>query len=57
MNKAPTDPNQTILVLNESIDIISQTNGEDIKDLSAWRIDYLSSDYNSDVFVITNRII
>ena len=54
MSKAPTEPNKAILVLNESHDVISEINGNDIKNLSAWRIDYVSSDYNSDVFIISD---
>jgi hypothetical protein len=52
MSKAPNGPNQTILILNESLNIMTETSGEDNKYLSAWRIDYLTSDYKSDVFVV-----
>ena len=55
MSKAPNEPNQAILILNESLDIMSDTGGKDIKNFSAWRIDYLSSDYKSDVFVISDN--
>ena len=49
-----TERNQTNLVRNESLNIGSETNGKNSKNLSAWRIDYVSSDYNSNVFVINN---
>lgn len=54
MKKAPTEPNKTILILNESLNVLSETNSKDIKNLSAWRIDYVSSGYNSDVFIISD---
>ena len=34
---------------------MSDTGGKDNKNFSAWRIDYLSSDYKSDVFVISDN--
>ena len=49
-----TERNQTNLVRNESLNIGSETNGKNSKNLSAWRIDYVASDYNSNVFVINN---
>lgn len=55
MSKAPNEPNQAILILNESLDIMSDTGGKDNKNFSAWRIDYLSSDYKSDVFAISDN--
>ncbi|MGB7632682.1 MAG: hypothetical protein WBL68_03070, partial [Nitrososphaeraceae archaeon] len=55
MSKAPNEPNQAILILNESLDIMSDTGGKYNKNFSAWRIDYLSSDYKSDVFVISDN--
>ena len=47
-----TERGQTNLVRNESLNIGSETNGKNSKNLSAWRIDYIASDYKSDVFVI-----
>ena len=37
-----TERNQTNLVRNESLNIGSETNGKNSKNLSAWRIDYAS---------------
>ena len=49
-----TEGNQTNLVRNESLNIGSETNDKNSKNLSAWRIDYVASDYNANVFVINN---
>lgn len=54
ISKAPNEPNQAILIINESLKIMSEIGGKDNKNFSAWRIDYLSSDYKSDVFVISD---
>jgi hypothetical protein len=54
MLDAAAEPNQTILIKNESLDIRSNTNGKESKNLSAWRIDYITSDYKSDVFFIND---
>ena len=47
-----TERGQTNLVRNESLNIGSETSGKNSKNLSAWRIDTIASDYKSDVFVI-----
>ena len=47
-----TERGQTNLVRNESLNIGSETSGKNSKNLSAWRIDNIASDYKSDVFVI-----
>ena len=47
-----TERGQTNLVRNESLNIGSETNGKNSKNLSAWRIDTIASNYKSDVFVI-----
>ena len=47
-----TERGQTNLVRNESLNIGSETSGKNNKNLSAWRIDSIASDYKSDVFVI-----
>jgi hypothetical protein len=47
-----TEGGQTNLVRNESLNIGSETSGKNSKNLSAWRIDTIASDYKSDVFVI-----
>ena len=47
-----TERGQTNLVRNESLNIGSETSGKNSKNLSAWRIDIIASDYKSDIFVI-----
>ena len=47
-----TERDQTNLVRNESLNIGSETSSKNSKNLSAWRIDTIASDYKSDVFVI-----
>jgi hypothetical protein len=51
---AANERNQTNLIKNESLNIGSETSGKNSKNLSAWRIDYITSDYKSDVFVIND---
>ena len=50
-----TERGQTNLVRNESLNIGSETSGKNSKNLSAWRIDTIASDYKSDVFVINGK--
>ena len=47
-----TERGQTNLVRNESLNIGSETSSKNSKNLSAWRIDTIASNYKSDVFVI-----
>jgi hypothetical protein len=52
--RAADEGNQTNLIKNESVSIASESNGNNSNNLSAWRIDYIASDYKSELFVIND---
>ena len=54
--RAADEGNQTNLIKNESVSITSESNGNNNNNnnLSAWRMDYIASDYKSEVFVIND---